>query len=227
MSSADETIPRATEVSPRPAALLVPAALRYAAGRATGVSDYPVSLAYALAARLTPHERRRIIEAAIGAAMASAANRNNPSMFVSGESERLTELVDTLESLDGPGSDEPLQAGSGRTLALVANSALRFTSSPWSAEVGDEPAEHPALCLAVLQLAPEFRASDRVLVLRDLAEAAEDWRRSTRDGEPARTIPDPFVELYAELLKLPLDDDYARMNRLPASIALAQARPQH
>lgn len=216
MGDADQTTPRMREVSPRPAAFIVPWALTYSAGRATGVSDRPVALAHQLADRLTPDERRRIIDAAVGAQLTAVVNADGP-MSVDGEAERLGRLIDTLEALTGPGDDEPLPAGSRRLIALVANSALRLAADPWRQGGDDgEDSEHPALCLAVAQLAPEFRASDRVLVLRDLAGAAEDWARRP-EGEP-QIIPLCFSWLYGRIMALPKDEGYARMNRLPEAI---------
>lgn len=220
MSEADLTVPRLEAVSPRPAAFLVPWALRYGAGRATGASDYPISLAHALGERLTPGERERIIEAAVGAQVAAAANRGDPAFHVPGELERLERLVEFLERLPGAGTDEPLRSGGGRTIALVANGALRITSEPWHhGAPGSE--EYPALCLAVGQLAPEFRASDRVMLLRDLAGAARSWESAgPAEGRPSR-IPPCFCGLYDQIMQLPLDEDYARHNRLPGAIGLS------
>lgn len=198
-------------VNPRAAALLVRWALRYAAGRYTGVYTYPMAVAEMLGARLTPAERAAII-AESEAGLAIAEGRIGEPLSVSDEPDDWRRFIERMNVLEGEGTDDPLATHGGRALALTANGAVRRVSG-YDIGPGEE-AEVIAVAEAVAQVAHEFSDSDRVLLMRDLKERASEIGRDS--GGPG--FHPAWSELYRTISQMPLDEDCARWNSLPESI---------
>lgn len=202
--------PAATMVAPRACAVLVRWALRYSAGRLTGVYSYPMAIADLAGERLTSAERAAILKEA-KAALAAAVYREGDVWNDHGEPEAWRRFVARIDALDGEGSDEPIQTHGGRSLALTASGAVRCLTG-YGAGAGDDEIE--AVAAAIAQVAQEFSDSDRVLIMRDLNDHAS----AARADAGAPDVNPVWAELYGTLAQMPLDEDYARRNRLPESI---------
>jgi hypothetical protein len=211
-------------IDPRAAALLVLWAIRYSAPRLlTGASSWPQVAASVLAPYLTQDERAAICITAITArSLAQAAaddpEQGPPGLGLQEALDRVASwqaLVDRLQELGGDGKDGPVLEWWGhRTLALTALSAVRRLSD--GVALGnlsqDEREAVASVADACAACAGEYSPSDRVLIMRDLAYAAE---AAARMDEP---FPQEWAGLYARLAAMPLDEEYRAMNRLPAVI---------
>jgi hypothetical protein len=191
-------------------------AIRYSAGRATGVYEEAIALCHMLAAHLTADERDLIVEEARSAlGIVQAIHAKGDRLLVnSDEPRRWQELIDELTGLDGDGDDEPVDVGVGRTLALCAVNAMRHVSGyamsadQFDAEIVTEVAR------AIAAAAAQFSPSDRVLLMRDLRERDVEMFRADRSNG----IAPAWGGLYLTVAAMELDEDYARLNHLPPSL---------
>lgn len=198
MTSATTTL-----VSPRAAMTLWPAAVRYSVGRLTGVYIYPLIVAAELRPSLTPQERAIVVDTATGALERTA--RSTRASDVADERRDWARLIDDVATDSGPGRDAPVELH-GRALAISAIGALRHVLETTPAPAAFDAAAIAQSCAAV---AGQFSTSDRALVLRELAEYAE------RADVPVAAH---WVEMYARIAAMPLDESSARWHRLPDSI---------
>lgn len=215
--SRDEPNAPVSSVDPRSGAVIARWAIRYSAGRSTGVHDDAIALTHMLAGHLRAQERDVIVDEARNALAAAQRNRDSGSRrWVNGdEPGRWQELIDVLTELDGGGDDKPVDVGLGRTLALCAVSAMRRVSGySWSADEPD-PATVQQVAEAIAAAAPQFRPSDRVLLMRDLRE----YELGLQRADPAAGCSPAWQKLYLTVGDMELDDDYARLNHLPTRLS--------
>lgn len=182
---------------------LWPAAVRYSAGRLTGVYIYPLIVASELRPSLTPEERAIVIDTATDAL--ERTTRSTRAFDVADERRDWARLIDQVATDSGPGSDVPVELH-GRALAISAIGALRHVleATPTLA-----PSDAAAIARSCAAVAGQFSTSDRVLVLRELAEHAE------RTDVPVAAH---WVEMYARIAATPLDESSARWHHLPDGI---------
>lgn len=204
---------RATSIDPRAGALVAAWAVRYSAGRATGAWANALAMVSLVEASLTPAERARVVAEAERAHAIALTNASG-LFHNAGEAEDWRDLIERLSARSDEGASDPVPSHGGRTIALAAISAMRIASGSGFAAT-PEPGAAGAVAEAIASMADEFSPSDRVLLLRDLKERAEEIVRIPEDGplDPA------WSELYLTVSAMALDEDYARVNRLPQTIS--------
>jgi len=210
-------------IDPRAAASLVLWGIRYASPRLlTGAATYPQRAASVLAPYLANDERQAISDAA-NEGLSLAQRAIDPDLGPPGLScqeaidraESWQSLIAKLDASNGDVHEGPvLEWWGDRTLALTSLSAVRFLSDralfdKLSSKEKGAVASVSAACGAC---ADEYSPSDRVLIMRDLASAAE---ASARVGEDFQR---EWCDLYAHLASMPLDEEYRLLNHLPDSI---------